>query len=130
VKKKYPSSAKTDNAFLKKIQDKQKNYRQSNLTGDAKASCGKNATCFEKKFAQCQSAWMRYPEGYFDLEYKIIGKVKGGCKIQISEKMDFLGLLAGKQMSCTYNNKNSFAKEVVRIGKEMIGNDKQKYLLI
>jgi len=125
-KKRFPGTIKADETFLKKVAAKEKTFYQSNLSADLTASCGKDVKCFEAKYAKCAPAWIRFPSVYSSLEYKIIGKVKGGCKLQISEKIDYLGLLAGKQMTCVYNNKNEFYQEARRVSDEIIKNNKQK----
>jgi len=124
VKKKYPAVAKADSAFAKRIAAKQ-NIKFNGSLKDT-FSCGKDLSCFEKKYKSCSPAWRSTPMGDYSLEYRIVGKVKGGCQIKVTEKLDYLGLLAGKEMKCTYNNKKTFASEEERVGNEIVTNPKQK----
>jgi hypothetical protein len=126
IKKRYPAAAKNDAAFLKKINTQEKAQNGRGLLTGVKASCGKDAACFETKFAKCAAAWVRYPLSNYDLEFKIIGKVKGGCKVLVSEKMDYYGLLVGKQMNCVIDYKKEFSDELNGLIGQITGSSTKK----
>lgn len=125
IKKKYPAAAKPDEAFLKKIAAKEKASEARGFL-NVKTSCGKNTSCFDTKFTKCASAWIRYPVGKYDIEFKVTGKAKGGCKVQVAEVMDYLGLFAGKSMNCVLDNKKTLSEELARIKTQISDNGAAK----